>query len=94
MYEYHTNYYKTFQELLSSNQFVGKEQHVMAVTCIQHDTCLVLPGHGKWFLMQEWLLGYLPHVNYARLNVSQEINVAVKHELTCYVIISMIIISL
>ena len=67
----------------------------MAVTCIQSDTCLLLPGHGKWFLMQEWLLGYLPHVKYTRLNVSQEVNSAeVTRKFNCYVIIILIIINL
>lgn len=66
---WHSAYYAMVERYLMDGRFLGKEQSVMASTCLQSPgLCLLVRGDGShWFALQEWLraerdLGKLIHV--------------------------------
>ena len=79
---WHEAFYSTFRRYLDTGKFVGKDENMMATTCIETELCLLVepsytPGYlwGVWkefFKLQDWLIGDLPHENYSRLRVSNK----------------------
>ena len=70
--EWHRAYYTTLRSYLERGLFLGKDQNMMATTCLESNLCLLLnpdTGTGDWFKLQDWLIGNLPNVEYERLNV-------------------------
>ena len=67
---WHAAFYKTIQTYLEEGRFMGKDQNMMATTCLESDMCLLVPGGDpiQWFRMQPWLRGEVDE-NYTRLNV-------------------------
>ena len=68
---WHKAYYATFQRFLAEKKFAGKDQNIMATTCLETDLCLLVYGPGQWFKLQDWLIGNLPDENYERLNITE-----------------------
>ena len=69
---WHTAYYATMRRYLHNNLFLGKDQNMMATTCLETDLCLMVHGdYGNWFKLQDWLIGNLPSENYHRFNLSR-----------------------
>ena len=70
---WHTAYYGTMRSYLERNLFAGKDQTMMATTCLETDLCLLVHGdNNNWFKLQDWLMGNLPSEHYHRLNTSSE----------------------
>ena len=70
---WHKAYYKTFARYIDEKSFAGKDQNIMATTCLETDLCLlVYSDHGQWFKLQDWLTGNLPNENYERLDVCNQ----------------------
>eukprot|EP00090_Calanus_glacialis_P002936 TRINITY_DN12144_c0_g1_i5.p1 TRINITY_DN12144_c0_g1~~TRINITY_DN12144_c0_g1_i5.p1 ORF type:complete len:303 (+),score=59.94 TRINITY_DN12144_c0_g1_i5:45-953(+) len=67
---WHTAFYRTMKNYLEEGRFIGKDQNMMATTCLESDMCLLVPGGDpiQWFRMQPWLRGEVDE-NYTRLNV-------------------------
>ncbi|XP_023338693.1 uncharacterized protein LOC111709295 [Eurytemora carolleeae] len=58
--KWHKAYYSTLQRYINENRFAGKEQNIMATTCIENDVCLILDGTDyRWFLLHDYYLGLL-----------------------------------
>jgi len=58
---WHTSYYSMMESLLRDGRFVGKDQSVMAATCLSNpDLCLLVKSNGNWFYLQEILRGDTP----------------------------------
>ncbi|XP_023345177.1 uncharacterized protein LOC111714327 [Eurytemora carolleeae] len=53
-------YYTTLKRYFLSSRFGGKDQSVMATTCLQSDICLILGDTPRWFLLQEYYMGRIP----------------------------------
>ena len=68
---WHKAYYATFQRFLAEKKFAGKDQNIMATTCLETDLCLLVYGPGQWFKLQDWLIGNLPDENYERLKITE-----------------------
>jgi hypothetical protein len=66
---WHTAYYRTMRNYLEEGRFIGKDQNIMATTCLESDMCLLVQGQGDWFRMQPWFRGEVED-GYARLNVT------------------------
>ena len=82
---WHTAYYALVERFRGEGRFLGKDQNIMATTCLETDLCLLLPGdlvsspntgytpqfcvQGHWFRMQDWLRGDWS-AQYTRLNLS------------------------
>ena len=67
---WHKAYYETFARYIAEKSFAGKDQNIMATTCLETDLCLLVYSHHRqWFKLQDWLIGNLPNENYERLNV-------------------------
>ena len=70
---WHSAYYQTMRSYLDRGLFAGKEQNLMATTCLQTDLCLLVQGdYNNWFKLQDWLRGTLPAEHYQRLNISTD----------------------
>ena len=70
---WHMAYYATMRSYLERNLFAGKDQTMMATTCLETDLCLIVHGnYGNWFKLQDWLIGNLPSENYQRLYLSRK----------------------
>jgi len=63
---WHEAYYRTVREYLQMGRFIGKDQSMMATTCLETDMCLLVKEDkhwwsmledNNWFLMQEWFRG-------------------------------------
>jgi len=55
---WHEAYYRTVREYLQMGRFIGKDQSMMATTCLKLDMCLLVQGPpDHWFWMQEWFRG-------------------------------------
>jgi len=55
---WHEAYYDTIKKYLQQDKFVGKDQSVMAETCLRTGLCLMVEGdNNHWFLLQEILRG-------------------------------------
>ena len=66
---WHTAYYNTMINNLKMGKFMGKDQIMMATTCLETDLCLLVQrGLGDWFMLQPWLRGEI-NDNYTRLNL-------------------------
>jgi len=58
---WHTSYYSMMESLLRDGRFVGKDQSVMAATCLSNPgLCLLVKSNGDWFYLQEILRGDTP----------------------------------
>ena len=56
--QWHKAYYGVIGDYLDKGWFIGKDQNMMATTCVQTELCLLLPGDtNHWFKMQEWFRG-------------------------------------
>ena len=68
--EWHRAYYATLRSYLERDLFLGKDQNMMATTCLESSLCLLLNSDiHTWFKLQDWLIGNLPDESYQRLNV-------------------------
>ena len=54
---WHNAYYGTMRAYMKMGKFIGKDQSMMATTCMESDLCLLVQGDKHWFRMQEWLRG-------------------------------------
>ena len=76
---WHKAFYKTIRSYLDEGKFIGKDQNMMATTCLESDMCLLVHGHGDedngtpnpWFMMQPWLRGELAD-GYTKLDIKTE----------------------
>ena len=69
---WHRAYYATFERFIAEKMFAGKDQNLMATTCLETDLCLLVHSdQGQWFKLQDWLRGDLPNENYERLNITE-----------------------
>ena len=76
---WHKAFYKTIRSYLDEGKFIGKDQNLMATTCLESDMCLLVHGHGDedngipnpWFMMQPWLRGELSD-GYTRMDAKTE----------------------
>ena len=58
LYVWHQKYYENFRFLVHAAKFVGKDQNIMATTCLETDLCLLVSTNDyDWFMLQEWLIG-------------------------------------
>ena len=58
--KYHAAYYKIFKRYLSEGKFVGKDQNIMAATCLETNLCLLVQGNDfSWFRLQVFCCIYL-----------------------------------
>ena len=65
--QWHKAYYGVVRDYLEKEWFIGKDQNMMATTCIQTELCLIIPGdRNHWFKMQEWFRGE-SNENYSRI---------------------------
>ena len=68
---WHEKYYSTMRSYLKRNLFAGKDQNMMATSCLETDLCLLLNSDlNNWFKLQDWLIGNLPNEKYERLSLS------------------------
>ena len=67
---WHKAFYQTVQNYLEEGRFMGKDQNMMATTCLESDMCLMVSGGDPldWFRMQPWLRGEIDE-DYTRLDV-------------------------
>ena len=68
-------YYQVFRRYLRQNRFAGKDQSVMATSCIELDICLLLrliSYNDNWFYLQDYYMNHTWRVP-SRLNVSKPI---------------------
>ena len=69
---WHKAYYETFARFIGEKMFAGKDQNMMATTCLETELCLLVYSDlGQWFKLQDWLIGNLPDENYERLNITE-----------------------
>jgi len=54
---WHKAYYSTMRHYLESGRFIGKDQSMMATTCLETELCLLIKGDKEWFRMQQWFRG-------------------------------------
>ena len=54
---WHDAYYRTMRSYLERGRFIGKDQSMMATTCLETDLCLLVEGGKHWFRLQEWFRG-------------------------------------
>ena len=67
---WHSAFYAVLRRELGRGKFVGKDQNVMAATCLEPRLCLLVgAATGDWFMLQDWLIGNLPQIAYQRLDV-------------------------
>ena len=71
---WHQAYYATFERFIVEKMFAGKDQNLMATTCLETDLCLLVhtdqgQSQDQWFKLQDWLIGNLPNESYERLNL-------------------------
>ena len=63
-------YYATMRSYLERDLFAGKDQNMMATTCLETDLCLLINANDdNWFKLQDWFIGNLPNENYQRLQL-------------------------
>ena len=69
---WHQAYYETFERYIDEKWFAGKDQNIMATTCLETGLCLLVNSEGgQWFKLQDWLIGNLPNENYERLDTTE-----------------------
>ena len=72
---WHRAYYKTFERSIAEQKFAGKDQNIMATTCLETDLCLfVYSDLANWFRLQNWLIGDLQNENVERLNITKTLS--------------------
>ena len=72
---WHNAYYGTMRSYMKMGKFIGKDQSMMATTCLKSDMCLLVrapPDH--WFWMQEWFRGETD-IKPRRLNITRTRNI-------------------
>ena len=42
---WHSAFYQTVNRYRAAARFLGKDQNVLATTCLETDLCLILPGN-------------------------------------------------
>ena len=67
LYNWHSAFYGTFKRYVETGRFVGKDQNVMATTCLETSLCLLVVS-GDWFRLQPWLRGEVDD-EYKRLDL-------------------------
>ena len=68
---WHQAYYETFERYIDEKWFAGKDQNIMATTCLETGLCLLVSSNqGQWFKLQDWLIGKLSNEKYERLNIT------------------------
>jgi len=79
IHKWNNLYYKTLRRYFDMNKFGGKDQSIMATTCLESDICLLLDGspffywiynQPRWFRLQEYYMGRLDDEP-TRLNISK-----------------------
>ena len=67
---WHSAYYTMVEQYLTGGRFLGKDQSVMASTCLQYPRlCLLVQAdEGHWFALQDWLRGEGAMPHYSILN--------------------------
>ena len=67
--QWHSKYYNTMEDKVRRGRFVGKDQSMMATSCLESDLCLLVEGSlDNWFELQEWFRGDIEK-NFSRLNL-------------------------
>ena len=70
---WHKAFYRTFERYIVKKWFAGKDQNIMATTCLETGLCLlVYSNQGQWFKLQDWLIGKLSNEKYERLNITEK----------------------
>ena len=64
---WHSAYYAMVEQYRMGGRFLGKDQSVMASTCLQSPGLCLLVRAGDWFALQEWLRGEGAWGNYSTL---------------------------
>lgn len=67
LYKWHAAFYKTIKRYVKEKRFVGKDQNMMAATCLETSLCLLVLS-GEWFRLQPWLRGDV-NDTYTRLDI-------------------------
>lgn len=65
MLRWYEAYFRVFSRLANSGQFVGKDQALMNMACVENDgLCMIVQPkpevYGEWFYMIPFLLGDTP----------------------------------
>ena len=66
---WHAAYYAMVKEYNATGRFLGKDQSVMASTCLKSNLCLLVQSvkhFDHWFQLQDWLHGDIT-TNYTRV---------------------------
>ena len=63
----HTAFYRILRRYVDTGRFVGKDQNVMATTCLETNLCLLVVS-GDWFRLQPWLRGEVKD-EYTRMDI-------------------------
>ena len=70
--QWHKAYYNTFDRYLKDGRFIGKDQNIMATTCLESGICLLVPSDiFTWFRLQDWFIGNTPNLDYFKLERKQ-----------------------
>ena len=73
---WHKAFYQTMRTYLEEGRFIGKDQNIMATTCLESAMCLLVEGQGDWFRMQPWLRGEVGDT-FERLDVTRSTSVSI-----------------
>ena len=57
LWRWHQAYYRTVRGYAERGRFIGKDQSMMATTCLDTDLCLLVQGDEHWIRLQEWFRG-------------------------------------
>ena len=67
---WHTAYYRIVRSHVELGRFAGKDQNMMATTCLETDLCLLVLS-VDWFRLQPWLKGDV-NDKYTRLDINNQ----------------------
>jgi len=67
---WHAAFYSTVRSYVEAGRFVGKDQSMMATTCLETDLCMLVLS-GDWFRLQPWLRGDVQD-DYTRLDIGNK----------------------
>jgi hypothetical protein len=68
---WHDAYYRTMRGYLEKGRFIGKDQSLMATTCLETDLCLLVEGDKHWFRLQKWFRGKREE-KVVRMNITKQ----------------------
>jgi len=67
--KWHAKFYENIRFYIKTDRFLGKDQNVMASTCIETGMCLLVPTNPlNWFGLQDFFIGNIPNQTYQRFN--------------------------